>query len=132
MEKILDISSTLIEFDKEKSFFKVTRNISDIEDEQKYKKDIVLWINAILDYKPTFQLLDMQGNTFTISPEMQRWINENLIATAAKNGTKKIAFLVSSDIFARVSLEQTMDEEEAKVFTFRYFEDENEAMKWLF
>ena len=131
MEKVLDIPSTQIEYYKEKSLFKVIRNVSEVEEEEKYKEDVLQWQYIILKYKPKKQLMDMRKNNFTISPEMQRWVNENIVAQAVQNGTKKLAFIVSQDIFARVSLEQAMEEEEAAAFIIKYFDEEKEAMEWI-
>lgn len=132
MKKVLEAQNTTIYWDEENSLIKVIRDVKDqsISDED-YQKDLLLWRDVILEHQPKFQLVDMRHNNYTISPEMQAWINGSLMAPARKAGMKKVAFLVSEDLFAQVSIEQSMEEEEGKQFQTFYFEEENEAMEWL-
>ncbi len=132
MKKVLETQHTTIFWDEKNSLIKVVRNVKDqsISDED-YQKDLLLWRDIILEHQPKFQLVDMRHNNYTISPEMQVWLNSNLMAPARKVGMKKVAFLVSEDLFAQVSIEQSMEEEEGKQFQTFYFEEEDEAMEWL-
>ena len=46
-------------------------------------------------------------------------------------GVKKIAFIESPEIFAQMSIEQTMQEDEGKKIQVKHFKNEDNAIKWL-
>lgn len=76
-------------------------------------------------------LLDAREFKFPISPEVQKEVAERFFAEIVKLGKQKVAFLVPTDLFAQVSLEQVMEEEESQTLLTRYFDSEEEAKKWL-
>jgi hypothetical protein len=46
-------------------------------------------------------------------------------------GLRKYAIIVSQEMVAQLSIEQTMEESQASNFQVRYFDDSEEAMRWL-
>jgi len=77
-------------------------------------------------------LVDTQHFLMPVVPETQEWVNAHIHQRSLKAGIKKFAYLVSKDLFSQVSIEQTMEEGNAKeIFDTRYFENESEAMGWL-
>jgi len=52
-----------------------------------------------------------------------------LLAPALAAGMQKLAFIISRDLYAQVSLEQLMQEREGKKFILKYFENEAEGEK---
>ncbi len=121
----------LIEYFNNSSLLIVTRNTQQLKNDEAYKSLIHIWREYIEKFKPKYQLVDYSNFNQLISPEMQLWINENLILPAIKFGLLKNAIIVSKDKFSQISINQTMDEEEgAKVFT-KYFDNINDAKKWL-
>ena len=69
---------------------------------------------------------------FTISPEIQKWIDEKIFPRYIKAGVKKFAYIMSSDMVAQLSIEQTMEEQQASQgFQTNYFDNEADARKWL-
>ncbi|OJJ23299.1 hypothetical protein BKI52_02775 [marine bacterium AO1-C] len=77
-------------------------------------------------------LVDLRKFKFMITPEMQAWTDQIIFPQFIASGLKRIAFVVSPDLFAQVSLEQMMDEELAKEqFASKYFETKKEAEQWL-
>ncbi len=95
-----------------------------------FKENMQTWLEEVKKYKDINVLADARTFTFTIEPETQSWVNENIIGLYPEYGVKKLGFLVSPDIFAQVSIEQTIDEKE-QAFEVRYFEEEAEAKAWL-
>lgn len=81
--------------------------------------------------KPKGLLIDTRDFGYIIGPDLQVWTDKNIFPAYKEAGVEKIAILVSSDVFASASVEQTMSEDEASTFESRYFEDEGEAQKWL-
>lgn len=76
-------------------------------------------------------LVDMRNFLYTISPALQEWHNKEVFPVVVSVGLTKMGVLVSPDIFAQVSTEQTLEENENKGFSTKYFDSENEAYEWL-
>ncbi len=103
---------------------------------QEYKKDFTDLSQAVVDkvqdkYTVKKILIDMQNFRFVITPELQKWHNENVFPIVAKVGIRWFAIIVSSDVFASVSSEQTIDEHQEQFFTTRYFSNSQDAFNWL-
>ena len=96
-----------------------------------YKKDILAWREVIITYHIEKQLVDERKMKFTIEPDLQIWVNQNLIGPAVQAGLKKVAFVVSPDIFAQISVEQLMQENESSPLDIQYFDEEENAHNWL-
>lgn len=121
-----------IDYQKELSYFKVVRLGSEQMKEDEYKELMLKWSEEIDYYKPKYQLVNYLNFYRPIPPEMQLWLNENLIGPAFKAGMKRVAFIISRDFYVQVSLEQTMAEEAGKIFQLKYFDNEKDAENWLF
>jgi len=89
------------------------------------------FIPIIKEYKPKNILADTTHFRFTITPDVQEWINEHILSLYSEIGVKKHAVLLSSDLFTLVSVEQTMDDYQEGVFINHYFEDSQKALDWL-
>jgi len=101
--------------------------------DEAYRQDILKMADIVADEQNNFLgvLMDNRQFVFTISPETQRWVNEQIFPVFIRRGARYGAFVVSGDIFTNISVEQTLDEKEAKAFVIRYFEDIEEASQWL-
>lgn len=123
----------IIDYDQERSYFKVIRRGYDNEyTEEEYKDLMLSWRKQIEIFKPVYQMVDYQNFFKPVPLHMQKWINENLLAPSLKVGLKKIAFIISRDLYAQISVEQIMQEDEGKNFIVKYFDNETDAEKWLF
>jgi hypothetical protein len=107
-------------------FLSKTRGMSD----DAFKNEMEAFVKLVEEHKPKRELVDTLDMAYVITPEMQEWMNKTLFPRYV-NILEKVAFLVSPNIFAQVSVEQTMKEETGQGFTARYFEDGNEAINWL-
>jgi hypothetical protein len=69
---------------------------------------------------------------FALTPETQEWA-DGLFPRILNAGVKKIAFIISSDVFAQISVEQLMEEKNVKTanFEIHYFDNEKDALKWF-
>ena len=104
-------------------------NTLDFTDEI-FRECMSVWFEEIKKITKVNVLADTRLFLFTITPETQTWINEHIIGLYPKYGVSKLGFLMSPDLFAQVSIEQTIDEK-AQAFQVSYFNDETEVMKWL-
>lgn len=120
-----------IDYISERSFFKVVRLSSEPLDDDSYKKLMLEWRTQIEFYKPALQMVNYLNFYKPIPPYMQIWINDNLVRPAFEVGLKKVAFIISRDLYVQVSLEQTMQEEAGKKLSVKYFDNELDADNWL-
>ena len=107
-------------------FLSTTKNMESDE----FKKEMLLFVEMCEKYKPEKELVHLIDMKYIIAPVEQEWVNNEILQkyiTIIKRG----AFLVPTELFAQVSVEQTMDEEAGQKFVQQYFENEDEARKWL-
>lgn len=121
-----------IEYDENTKLFKhtwndKTRNITDEE----YKKSVLKTIAQFSKLDSKVHLVDSQNFLFTISPDLQLWLASQVFPNLEAMKVEKVAFLVSKDIFAQVSIEQFVEEDKTEAVESRYFDTEKEAMDWL-
>lgn len=72
-------------------------------------------------------LVDTRNFKFTIAPALQGWVQQEVLSKMPT--VKRHSFIVTDDFFAQVSVEQTMEQEEAQMKT-RYFSSLAEARAW--
>lgn len=100
--------------------------------DDEFRKEITTYAEIAEKYQPTKSLVDTAFFLMTVLPETQEWVNQNIHHRSLQAGIKKFAYLVSKDLFSQVSIEQTMEEDNAKsIFETRYFDNETEAVEWL-
>lgn len=122
---------TKIYYSREDELFEVIRPVpSDISDE-KFKSEFLQWKDLVLKYRPKRQLIDNREYAYIIAPDMQEWVDKNVLAPSVKAGLKRVAFLLPSDIFSETSIAQTMEENAGRALKIMYFNDYNEAVDWL-
>ncbi|MCS7019399.1 MAG: hypothetical protein RMJ87_08990 [Cytophagales bacterium] len=95
-----------------------------------FKAELTRYAEVAEQYRPEKCLIDTSVFGMTIVPETQEWVQANIHSRSLKAGIKKFAYIVSQDIFAQLSIEQTM-EESGFVFTTQYFDNQQQAMDWL-
>ena len=78
-----------------------------------FKQEMLIFAEHCINNKAALHLINSFEMNFVITPDIQKWIN-NKILTKFESFAKKVAFLMPSDFFAQVSVEQTMNEEEGK------------------
>lgn len=74
-------------------------------------------------------MLNTKNFLYTISLNMQAWVNSEILPTVLQNGIKRVAFLMSEELIPQISIEQTMEEIESKIVG--YFGEEAQARAWL-
>ena len=67
-----------------------------------------------------------------MSPSIQDWSNREVVAPAFQNRLIRAAFIEGEDLFANISSQQKMKDNDITKKPFRYFNNKNEAMDWLF
>lgn len=120
-------------YDAERSFIKAVRkgDTENMSDED-YRNDMLALLDILKEKKATHVLMDNSEFHFTIAVELQDWASQHIVIPAAENGLRRLAFIESDDIFANVSSRQAMEVKRGETLTFRYFDDKEKAVKWLF
>lgn len=68
---------------------------------------------------------------FVIMPRLQTWVNEQIFPRFINAGLRKYAIVVSEEMIAQLSIEQTMEEDNTNNFQVCYFDSAEKAKKWL-
>jgi len=116
-------------FDEKNHFLEIFWGKTDFS-EQTYKDEVIWQLDFILRYKPKSLLIDTQKFFFTISPDVQDWSNREVLPKVLATDVKRIALLISSDLFAQVSIEQQMEDNPEALNLIRYFENYEQARRW--
>jgi len=106
-------------------FLASTTNMTDDE----FKKEMSIIYDMVDKKKPKIALINLLDMKYVIGLEMQEWMNKKILT--AEVNFKKSAYIVPTELFAQVSVEQTMEEETGQKIVKQYFENEDEARKWL-
>jgi hypothetical protein len=111
------------------STWKTTIEMSDEE----YQKVILKYVEEVNKNKAQYSLLDTRKAAYTVHPEMQEWVNEQVSPLYNEGSLEKTAFLMSEHFIVQISVEQVVDEGGEKLNKQRQFFDSIEkAEKWLF
>lgn len=119
-------------FDADNSLFAsvVYPETEQMSDEE-YRANINELVGLFDEKQPLLVLGDMKDMNFPISPETQEWLNESLFACYNRIPMKRLALVVSDDIFTAVSTEQAVEDAAPEKYEVRYFQTFDEAKNWL-
>jgi len=131
MQKIVQSRHNEIYFDEKNRLIEITRTVPADVTVELYKEETLIWAEVYSVLKPKLQIVDMKNNFFIPGIELQKWINENLLSEATKNGLIYVAFIVSNDYFVQISHEVIMEQSNGSKFTNRYFNNKQKAKDWL-
>lgn len=95
-----------------------------------YQKEALESVGFAEKYKPKYHIIDTRKFMFTITPELQNWVNQKIMPIYKENGLYKSAIVVSENIFSQVSIEQTIEDMENPA-EIHYFDSIEDARKWV-
>lgn len=96
-----------------------------------FKKLMSIYFEAVRQYSPKKIFANLTYSFHIITLDVQEWIDENLSPIYEEIKLEKLAVCVSSDLFAQVSVEQTISESIYSVYQTKYFKEEKAAKAWL-
>lgn len=98
-----------------------------------YREIAVAQTEAIEANSPTCWLVDTADLGFVVAPETQEWADTTMFPRIIAAGVKYIAFVLSSNIFSQISVEQLMEEKNVKTanFEIQNFGSVEDAENWL-
>lgn len=75
---------------------------------------------------------DTRDFSFTITLELQSWVDNEVFPRFIAAGLKKYAIIVSKEFISQLSIEQTMEGEKgSQTFEVQYFDNTEEARLWI-
>ena len=101
-----------------------------LHDEDTYKFVYETAYKAMIEYKATSLFSDIR-NQGVVSPANSKWLQEELIPKAVKDGLKKVAVLMDADVFKKFYMNNISKALKKEGSFTKYFDSEEEAIKWL-
>ena len=115
-----------------KILHQVWHNATEDMNVDEYKEASVSIAQAVKDNGASYILNNAIESLFVVTPEIQDWINKNIVPKLLQNGLQKYAILLPSELFSQVSVEQIVDDSATTTQNkISYFDDEAKARKWL-
>ncbi|HAS40367.1 MAG TPA: hypothetical protein DCS93_07810 [Microscillaceae bacterium] len=109
----------------------VWTNNSESMTTENFKSVMLAYVDLYKQYDVQQVLVDSREMRYLVEPEVQDWVNANIIAVILPY-LRKLAFLLSSDVFEEVSIKQAMEEQQEDLpFETKYFGDEQQARDWF-
>lgn len=129
-EEILQTPFVTHYFTKENNFLEqIWTNQEDMETDD-FKSNMLAYAELYQKYDVQYVFVDSRLMSYPVTPEVQDWINENILPKIMPY-LKKLGFLLSDDIFEEMSIRQAIGDSEFEEQIVRYFKDEEEVRNWL-
>lgn len=91
-----------------------------------FKSELKAYLEIVEEYKPKRLLSYSPNFNYSITPKEQEWINKNIPRTFVL-GLRYVAVVIPQEFIANLSVQQTMEEQEASKLLTRYFDDKEQA-----
>lgn len=131
MKNLRESSFIDIKFDETKKVFQLTwKPETENMDEDDFKNEMIEY-SKFFDLDGEHVLHRMEDMKYTIAPDLQKWLDDNINKKGIDKGIKNAAFIVSTDLFTSVSVQQANESLNAQKIPMQYFDDEDKALKWL-
>jgi len=101
-------------------------------EEHDFRERLHREIEILAEYRPHGYIADTRNFYFTIAPDLQAWISENITAKYADAGVARIAFISSEEFISQLSIEQSTAPIQGEYnIPQAFFDEEKEAIAWL-
>jgi hypothetical protein len=110
-----------------KHWFKESANMS----EEDFRSEVEVIAQIAEQYRIEKFHDDTTNFGFVILPRLQEWVNEKIFPRFVQSGLRKYAIIISEEMIAQLSIEQTMEEDNADSFQVKYFNNSEKAVNWL-
>ncbi|WP_338759374.1 hypothetical protein WAF17_11600 [Bernardetia sp. ABR2-2B] len=122
-----------INFDESKSLLSKswTSKTEDLETDT-FRKEVNKIAECAEEQNAKYILDDTRSFAFTITIELQSWVDNEVFPRFIAAGLKKYAIIVSKEFIAQLSIEQTMEGDKGtQTFEVQYFDNTEEAHNWI-
>ncbi len=102
-------------------------------DEESYKEGFLDSTKFLYQYEPLRVIHDSRTHVYPITPELQKWITENITPKYREVGIKRVAYVMPHEFLTRLALEQLV----LKLLAFKegikrmFFDDYDNALRWV-
>ncbi len=120
-----------VHLDTEKKLFKLIWKEATEDMSPNQFQEVLTRYAKELDQRGTCVLHEMSQMKFIVTPELQDWVDKNINKKAISVGITKAAIVVSPEIFTSISVQQSLNKENAKTATIAYFDNEAKAEEWI-
>ncbi|WP_338814719.1 hypothetical protein V9L05_05640 [Bernardetia sp. Wsw4-3y2] len=122
-----------INFDESKSILSKSWTPKSEElEEDNFTAEINKIAECAEKYNAKYFLDDTRDFSFTITIELQSWVDNEVFPRFIAAGLKKYAIIVSKEFISQLSIEQTMEGQKgAQSFEVQYFDNTEEAKNWI-
>lgn len=129
--KIFESEYLQIDYESNKKIFISTWTNSENLVDEILQNHLLSYKELVAEYQPKGVFI--KNFNYPIIPQMQTWITENIDNHPSQESIEKVAFLVSPEFYAQLSLEQFVGESNKATpkLTNRFFINEKEALDWF-
>jgi len=99
--------------------------------EEEFQYEVLKQSEFAIKHNVDAFLTDTRNFSFSISPELQTWVDEQVFKTMTRVGVKKLALLLGPDFYASLSIEQLIDDAKDNSFVTHYFDAVDKAVAWI-
>ncbi len=99
--------------------------------EKDFKDEMTILADFFKKYRPKRVLVDQRNFFFTILPALQQWIDINVNKILYDNNCQKVAFVVSPDVLAKLTTDQTFESGYSSQLNVKFFDNIVEAREWI-
>ena len=97
-------------------------------DDTGFREVIGFWVSV----SPYACLVDSREFNYTMSLEIQEWLNSEVYPEIYKRGSRKVAMLVPNDLISSIAVEQLSDlSKQGGTVILQYFSKEADALAWI-
>ncbi len=123
---------SIVDYDPEdKLIIQTWTENSDMLCDESFLKELSALTEALYGRKIDKLLVDQRKFFYIVPDAVQEKIDKEINLELYKKGIRKVAFVVSPDIFSKFSVLQTFDKDNSSKINARFFEDYDKAVKWL-
>ena len=94
-----------------------------------FKGEMLKFVHKYKEYSPSKALWLHENFKFMIDLETKKWTEKNVIVPCVKAGNKKLAFVVSENIFSHLSVLDSF--KGTKIDSPKHFPNKSLAMEWI-
>lgn len=97
---------------------------------EEYKHEMIQYRDMVVKLNIDKALISLTNFLFPIAPSIQQWADQNIMEVTSKY-IKKAAFVLPSELVAKLSVEQINQGEATPQEVVQYFDNVQEALDWL-
>jgi hypothetical protein len=100
-------------------------------DDEIFKEEMLHYAAIVEECQASKLLLNLRHGNYSMAPVIQEWVATDIAPRTIAAGQRKIATVLSDNLFAQVSLQQLMEEGDIPLIQQQYFDNREQAINWL-